>query len=127
MGIGLASWLWVALGGAIGSVARFAISIGLPLQSARFPWATFTVNMLGSLLIGVAFALLYSRVDAYSARLFIVTGFLGGFTTFSAFSLEALLLLQQEQWIVLVSYIVASIAFGLMAVALGFYTAKYIF
>jgi CrcB protein len=86
MPVSLNALLLVALGGAAGSVLRFLVSVGmLGLFGAGFPWGTLAVNVLGSAAIGVAAGLGLEG----QARLLLVTGFLGGFTTFSAFSLEA--------------------------------------
>lgn len=77
--------LWVALGGALGSVARAVVGMSLP---SRFPWATLLINVVGSLLIGWLMARLgpLENSTAASLRSLLVTGVCGGFTTFSAFS-----------------------------------------
>lgn len=83
--------LFVFLGGGLGSVARFAVNQFANSQGlTRFPWATLTVNAIGGLLIGVFGALLWGKPSVHPLRLLLITGFLGGFTTFSAFSLETL-------------------------------------
>ena len=86
-------YLWVALGGALGSVARYACSVGAARWlGAGFPWGTLLVNATGSLAIGVLAALATGGRPVVSddARAFLMVGVLGGFTTFSSFSLETL-------------------------------------
>ena len=101
--------LQVALGGAIGSVLRF-----LTVASVGAPVATLIVNVVGSFTMGVLFVLLSARL----APLF-MTGVLGGFTTFSAFSLDALKLYQSGQTAQAALYIAASVLLSLIAVAAG--------
>lgn len=112
--------LAVALGGAIGSVARYAASsrIGHHLGTA-FPWGTLTVNIVGGFVIGALTGLAASRLDLSAEfRLFLVTGILGGFTTFSAFSLEVVLMIERHQWAPAAAYAVASVV-GSVAAALA--------
>ena len=86
-------WLLVFIGGGLGSVARHGINrAGLALLGPGFPWWTLTVNVVGSFLIGLLAGLFGALETGQNARLFLITGFLGGFTTFSAFSLDALTL-----------------------------------
>ena len=115
----IAYW-WVGLGGFLGSIARYALAVGLPPAAAgRFPVATFAVNCIGCLLIGVLAGVL-ARVPApESVRLFLVTGLLGGFTTFSAFGLEALTLLRRGDIGFALLYVVGSVLMGIAAVWLG--------
>lgn len=77
-------YLWVGLGGMLGSTLRYWISSIIPFSAGRFAWATFGVNMLGCLLIGY----LYQKIQSEPLRYFLITGLLGGFTTFSGFGLE---------------------------------------
>jgi CrcB protein len=84
------NWMLVALGGALGSVARFGV---WPAAPGGWPVPTFTVNLLGSFAIGLIFMYVSARgAEAEQARLFWMTGVLGGFTTYSAFALESALL-----------------------------------
>lgn len=117
----------VALGGAIGSVARFKLS-GLVLRYSldwRFPFPTFTVNIIGCLVIGIL-AGLASREGFISAdmRVLLFTGLVGGFTTFSAFGLETMVLLREGHIGIAAAYVVASIVVGLAVMWLGFELAK---
>lgn len=114
--------LLVALGGAVGSVARYKLS-GWVLHHAldwRFPAGTFTVNVLGCLLAGL-FAGLAEKHALFSAetRLLLFTGLLGGFTTFSAFGLETMHLLRKGELLLAGSNIVLSVSVGLLALWIG--------
>jgi CrcB protein len=119
----LKSVLLVALGGALGSVARFKLS-GWVLQqttSGRFPAGTLAVNLVGCLVAGLL-AGMAAKQDILSAetRLFLFTGLLGGFTTFSAFGLETLLLLKRGEAAVAVTNAVVSVVAGLLVAWLGY-------
>ncbi|MBQ5902882.1 MAG: CrcB family protein [Alistipes sp.] len=111
--------LLVALGGALGSMARYGLSLMASLLSVSGLWATLTANGLGSLLIGMSFALL--KGDAY---LLAAVGFCGGFTTFSTFSLQSVELLQSGQEGLAALYIVGSLALSMGCVVMGLYCAK---
>lgn len=106
----------IALGGAAGSVLRYLMvsAIGAPLGTAA-------VNVLGSFAIGVLFIVLGSR-DGW--QLLLMTGLLGGFTTFSAFSLDTLKFIQSGQSLQAVTYVLGSVALSLIAVALGVALAR---
>jgi CrcB protein len=120
MPVSLASVLCVAAGGALGSVARYLVSIGAVLQfGLGFPWGTLAVNVIGSAAIGVLGGIGLSG----DLRLFLITGILGGFTTFSAFSLETGLLWQRSPWLSVV-YVAASLALGLAAFAFCYWLAR---
>lgn len=88
------NWLWVAAGGAIGSVARYGVARLWPMTPGGFPVPTLAVNLVGSFAIGLLYMWITARggPGADSARLFWMTGVLGGFTTYSAFALESNLL-----------------------------------
>ena len=119
-GLSPAGLLLVALGGAAGSVLRYLVSVlAVSVLGAAFPWGTLAVNILGSAAIGVAAA---TGLDG-PARLLVVTGFLGGFTTFSAFSLETGVLLERSAALA-VLYVAASVALGLAAFALAWMLAR---
>ncbi len=113
--------LLVFVGGGFGSVARYAMmrAIGRVMGTA-FPWHTLGVNLLGALLIGALTEFLAIKVsDLDTARLLLITGFLGGFTTFSAFSLETALMWQKGDYVALGSYVSASVIGTLIAVLCG--------
>ena len=120
MAVSLTQVLLVALGGAFGSVLRFLVSVAaLEVFGTGFPWGTLAVNVLGSAAIGT----LGGLGIAGNLRLLLITGVLGGFTTFSAFSLETGLLWQRAWWLSVV-YVAASLALGLAAFALCFWLAR---
>jgi len=85
-----------------------------------FPWATLTVNVIGSLLMGIAFVLVVEKAHIDPIwRPLLMTGFLGAFTTFSAFSLETWQLAERGEWVAVASYIVASVLLSIMALVVG--------
>ena len=93
-------YLVVGIGGAIGAITRYVTVIASQdLWGLRFPYATLMVNCIGSLLAGMLLAILVGRYNAGEYwRLFVFTGFLGGYTTFSSFAAENLFLIEQAQW-----------------------------
>lgn len=109
--------LVAALGAALGSTLRYFV--GQAIDSTEFPWATLTVNIAGSFLIGLVM-LIPAIAKHDGRRVFIVTGVLGGFTTFSALAVEALHLPAQTALI----YIVSSFVSGLVAVTIGYSISK---
>ena len=117
------SILLVALGGAIGSVARFKLSGWVLQQSAgwRFPAGTLAVNVIGCFIVGLLAGLAVKQdVFTPEARVFLFTGLLGGFTTFSAFGLETLLLLKRGEAGVAIANVAISVAVGLLVAWLGY-------
>jgi CrcB protein len=124
-------YLLIALGGALGSVARHWCSglVAERMQSA-FPWGTLAVNVVGSCLIGVAFGLLEpnGRLSVASetraaVNHFFMIGVLGGFTTFSSFSLQTMSLLREHLWWQAGANVLLSVALCLLAVTLGYWLA----
>ncbi|MFW6348240.1 MAG: fluoride efflux transporter CrcB [Cyclonatronaceae bacterium] len=121
----LKDFLLVGLGGALGSMMRYGIGrAGLALQLScwGFPVATFTVNILGSLLIGVLGGIFQHAFPQIPVgyQLLLVTGFCGGFTTFSTFSNETFALLESGAYVMAGSYVVLSLVIGLLAVWAGY-------
>lgn len=111
--------LLVALGGAFGSVIRYAAS--LFIHTRYFPWPTLAVNIIGSFIIGLVLACsIREESFLYNWKLFLATGVCGGFTTFSAFSLENMEFLQSGKYVYMIFYITASIVFGIAAAWGGF-------
>ena len=119
-------WLAVALGGAIGSVARHALSSSLRTLVPGFPVGTLIVNVAGGLAMGAITAWALARPAALSdtLRLGLTTGVLGGFTTFSAFSIETLLLWRDGNASVALANVAANLVLSLAACALGFWLAR---
>jgi CrcB protein len=119
------AYLWVALGGALGSVSRFWIN-GLVSEKigATFPWGTLAINVGGSFIIGIIGALASpeGRLDSPSrqfATQFLMVGVCGGYTTFSSFSWQTLNLLRDREWLYAGGNIVLSVILCLVAVWLG--------
>jgi CrcB protein len=112
--------LAVALGGACGSVARWAITRGLlQLWGPAFPWGTWAVNVMGGVLIGgLSIHLTQGRLSP-TAQALLMTGFLGGLTTFSSFSLETMALIQQQRLPIALLNVVLNLAGAFMGVGLG--------
>ena len=113
-------YLQAALGGALGALARWALTEAVPRAPGGWPWATLAVNLLGCLLIGVLIAVLAARrPDDDRLRTFLGAGVLGGFTTFSAFAVEVADLLRAgTPWVATV-YVAVSVLGGLLAVSAG--------
>jgi CrcB protein len=111
----------IALGGAIGSVSRYGVGLlAQRVTSVAFPIGTLTVNVVGSVLVGVL-ARKFMHVQTHAElRAMLIIGFCGGFTTFSAFSLEVLGLAQGGEWAKAAGYVMASVMLGIVGVALGF-------
>ena len=116
--------LIIGAGSFFGGVLRYIVSL-LVKYTGGFPWATFTVNLLGCLLIGVLWGI-FSRCANASQQivLFLSVGFCGGFTTFSTFSKESLQLIQSGNWLYFSLYVAGSILLGLLLVAVGYQIAK---
>lgn len=118
----LKNFLLVGLGGGLGSVLRYGTS--LLMNTKLFPWATLAVNITGSLVIGIVFAMSIRQEPlADNWKLFLATGICGGFTTFSAFSLENMGLLQSGKYGMAIAYIIASTVLGIAATFLGYQLA----
>lgn len=123
----LAVLLAVALGGAIGSVGRYLVSaVWMPAAGPHaLPWGTLLVNVAGSFLYGLLFAVLTQYLPASGTlRVALLAGFLGGFTTFSSFSFETVRLFQEGQPGLAIGYVLASVLSCLLAVWLGLALVK---
>lgn len=104
-------FLFVALGGAIGAAVRYGVGImTLQLGNGQFPWGTFIVNVAGSFFLGIAAAFLaFSWSVSAEFRAFLIVGVLGGFTTFSAFSLDFLVLAERNRFDLAAGYMVGTL------------------
>jgi len=118
--------LLVGFGGFAGSVSRYLASSSVQkLFYLSFPFGTLFVNIVGSLIIGFLFGLgERGNILSPEARLFFATGFCGGFTTFSTFSLESLSLIRDGQWLFFALYAVGSVVLGLLFVFMGFWFSR---
>ena len=113
-------WLLVFLGGGLGALARHAVGrAGLALFGPGFPWWTLAVNVSGSATIGLLAGLFSAFETGHYSRLFLITGVLGGFTTFSAFSLDALTLWERGEPMQAGFYVLGSVILSLIAAAVG--------
>lgn len=121
------AYLIVMLGGAIGAAFRFHLSrVALAQLGTAFPWGTWIANLLGGLLMGVLAGTIAADPRAGEPlRLFLGVGVLGGFTTFSAFSLETFDMLQRGDHVMAASYAVSSVAGSVVLLISGFYLARW--
>ncbi len=117
-------FLIVAAGGSLGAVARYGL--GRLLPATGWPWATLSVNVVGGLLMGVLTGWLAFRGghNAEGVRLFAAVGLLGGFTTFSAFSLETALMIERRQFAMAGGYAAASVVLSIAALFVGLMVAR---
>lgn len=113
--------LLVGLGGGLGCMARYLCQKWFMIYyPSSFPWGTFAVNITGCLLIGLFWGLTFkSFASTESWKLFLMTGICGGFTTFSAFTLEGIGLLREQKLFLFFSYIAGSVVLGLLATYAG--------
>jgi CrcB protein len=112
--------LLIALGGALGAVLRFWTGrLATTILGPAWPWGTFLVNIAGAFAIGAVVALAGRDLMSVAQKNFLTIGVLGGFTTFSAFSLEAVQLIQRGQWGLALMYILLSVTLSIFGVMLG--------
>jgi CrcB protein len=118
--------LWVALGGAIGAAARHGVNVwSARMFGSDFPWHTLIVNVAGCFAMGLLTGLLALKLNlSQEARAFLTTGILGGFTTFSAFSLDVALLVERKAMLAAGAYAAGSVVLSLAAVFAGLHLIR---
>jgi len=119
-------YLWVGIGGFLGANARYAMGLLVADRlGSGYPWGTFLVNLTGSVLIGVLLTILLDRAVADPFwRLVLVIGFLGGYTTFSSYTFEAVALARNGEWATAGLYVLGSNVLGLAACGAGIALAR---
>ena len=117
----LSKVLWLGLAGGAGTIARFLLSDVVQQVSGReFPWGIFVVNVVGSFLFGVVWAISGDRVElSAQARMLILVGFIGGFTTFSSFAFDNAQMLSNSKWFMTAANVAAQNVLGIAAVFAG--------
>lgn len=118
--------LIIALGGALGAVSRFLLGNGVSRAlGSALPYGTFVINIVGCFAMGLLMTIIVDREMLPAAwRLFLCVGFLGGFTTFSSFGYEALMLLTEGRLLAALAYVGGSVVLGLVAAAAGVLCAR---
>ena len=119
------NYLLVMAGGAVGSLARYLIgTASLRALGPDYPWGTLAVNLIGGFLMGLLAGLLARTGGSEQTRVLIGVGLLGGFTTFSAFSLETARMIETGQWATALGYALASVIGSVAALFAGLYLAR---
>jgi CrcB protein len=118
-------WLAISIGGILGTLARYGVSRAVHVAPGSFPWSTFAVNVTGSFVLGVLLTLLVERwPPSQYARPFAAIGFLGSYTTFSTWMVDADVLIKDGYAAIAVVYLAASLVAGLAAVGAGILVAR---
>ena len=124
----LQAYLWVALGGGFGAMGRHGLGqITLKTFGPGFPVGTMSANILGGFLMGVLAGWLTTKSDPDGLRLFLGVGVLGGFTTFSAFSLDAWRMIEEQRYGIFAAYAGGSVILSIAALAIGLFFARQVF
>ncbi|MEO5492842.1 MAG: fluoride efflux transporter CrcB [Sphingomonas sp.] len=119
------NFLLVMIGGAIGSAGRYAVGkLTLGTLGPDYPWGTLAVNLIGGFLMGLLAGMLARTGGSEHTRVLIGVGVLGGFTTFSAFSLDAVMMIERGQWGVAVTYALVSVIGSVFALFGGLYLVR---
>ncbi len=119
-------YLLVGIGGALGAMARYGFSTAVGTTANGFPLATLLINVLGSIAMGLLVGLLAKTTPQYQSeiRLLVAVGIFGGFTTFSAFSLDTITLIERGEIVLAVTYILASVILSLIGLMMGLYAMR---
>jgi CrcB protein len=119
-------WLSIAIGGALGAMGRYWVSSYLlPVSTFKFPYATFSVNVLGSFLMGILYVIIVERTGLPDqARHLLIVGFLGAFTTFSTFSLDAISLWQNGAQLMAFIYVISTVFSCLLAIIVAIWLTR---
>ena len=122
----MALTLWIALGGAIGAALRHVMNIGIAkVAGGDFPWHTMLINISGSFVMGFLISMMALRWNVSNdLRAFLTTGILGGYTTFSAFSLDFALLVERKTYLLAGAYALGSVVVSLIAIFAGMAFAR---
>ena len=125
---GMERFLWICLGGAAGTGARYLVTLGaLRVAGPGFPWGTLAVNVVGSFLLGLIMQVaLTTGLISPLLRLGLTTGVMGGFTTYSTFNYETLLYLQRNEWLLAFANLAATLLLCLGAGALGLVAGRFV-
>lgn len=117
-------YVLLASGGAAGTLLRYFLINSIQTNSSQFPWGTFSVNLTGSLIIGIVAGLLTGQNVSDEWKLFVFAGLLGGFTTFSSLAIETLFLLKSGQYLIAAVYMVSTNIAGLLLAIAGFMASR---
>lgn len=122
----MALTLWIGVGGALGAMLRHFLNVGIGrIAGDGFPWHTMVINITGSFVMGLLVALMAQRWNVTNEmRAFLTTGILGGYTTFSAFSLDFALLVERKAFILAGAYALGSVVISLVAIFAGLALAR---
>jgi CrcB protein len=123
------NYLIVAIGGGLGAALRYGVNVGSPrLFGGDYPWHTLIVNVAGCFVMGLLTELMALKLNlSQEWRLFLTTGILGGFTTFSAFALDFALMAERREFLAAGGYVVASVVLSIVACFLGFAAVRTLF
>jgi CrcB protein len=116
----MSALLLVAVGAVVGALGRFAAETLMQRDGEGFPWGTFAVNVVGSLILGITLAAQREQMVSANVLLLVGTGFCGALTTFSGFAYRIEAELRRRQWWLAASYALGSLAVGIGAAALGY-------
>lgn len=120
------AYLLVALGGALGAMARYAAGTLLGSLGNGFPTSTFVVNILGSIAMGLLIGILARTTPQFQneIRLFVAVGLFGGFTTFSSFSLDTITMIERGDYVLAGTYVVGSVLLGIAGLMMGLWAVR---